>query len=220
MRAEGHTNIEKLLSVSSDALAANPPSSGTLLDAFSQGPELLRMLQHRNGFYAFESALHVFPLTSDTSAEINLEQWNSQTLWRCEYEDLAEDLLFFAEDVFQDQFCLSYEGIVRFQSETGERTHLTDSIEDWAGLILSDYRNQSRWPLLHQWQELNGPLLLGQRLMPKTPFFLGGKYELGNFWAGDAVEGMRLNADIAMQTRNLPNGAQVRLIVGPKPEMT
>jgi hypothetical protein len=47
--------------------------------------------------------------------------------------------------------------------------------------------------------------------MSRTPFFLGGEYKIENLWAGDSLEGMRMKADIAMQTRHLPDGAQVRL---------
>ncbi|HEY6464441.1 MAG TPA: hypothetical protein VIY69_00535 [Candidatus Acidoferrales bacterium] len=34
----------------------------------------------------------------------------------------------------------------------------------------------------------------------------------------DAVEGMRCKANVAMQTRNLPDGAKVRLVIGAKPD--
>jgi hypothetical protein len=47
----------------------------------------------------------VLSLTSDP--ETGLEGWNAVSLWRNEYQDLATGLLFFAEDVLQDQFCLS-----------------------------------------------------------------------------------------------------------------
>jgi hypothetical protein len=54
--------------------------------------------------------------------------------------------------------------------------------------------------------------------MPKKPFFTGGEYTLDNLWAGDPLEGMRLKADLAIQTRHLPNGAKIKLNIGPKPE--
>jgi hypothetical protein len=34
---------------------------------------------------------------------------------------------------------------------------------------------------------------------------------LENFWLGDSVEGMRFKADLAMQTRNLPEGTPIKL---------
>jgi hypothetical protein len=212
------TSIEKLLSVSSESLASEPAGSPEFLQEYALGSELFHMLEQKNGFYAFELALHVFPLTPDPGT--GLEGWNAESLWRHEYEDLAEGLLFFAEDILQDQFCLSNKqiGVLRFRSETGQAVFIADSVEEWAGVILSNYKRETGWPFVHEWQAKNGPLPLGKRLMPKTPFFMGGEYKIENLWAGNPLEGMRFKADLARQTRHLPDGAKVRLNLAPKRE--
>jgi hypothetical protein len=212
------TNIEELLSISSEPLAPRPSIFPEFIREYALGSELFGMLEQKNGFYAFESALHVFPLTSDPEA--GLEAWNAGSLWRNEYQDLTEGLLFFAEDILQDQFCLSQKqsGVHRFQAETGQTIFMTKTVEEWAGVILSNYRTETGWPFVHEWQEKNGVLPLGKRLMPKTPFFLGGEYKIENLWAGNPLEGMRFKADLAMQTRQLPEGAKVKLNIAPKPE--
>src|SRR5215470_17689790 len=114
------THIEKLLSISSEALGEKPSALPRVLREYALGEQLFQMLEQKNGFYAFEYALHVFPLTSDP--ETGLEGWNAESLWRSGYEDLAEGLLFFAEDILQDQFCLSKKesGLYRFHAETGQ----------------------------------------------------------------------------------------------------
>jgi hypothetical protein len=175
------------------------------------------MLERKNGFYAFESALHVFPLTSEFVNGSNLAEWNSGSLWRNDYGDLTSGLLFFAEDIFQDQFCLSASGVLRFKAETGGTKLMTDSLENWAEIILRDYDHETGWKFASRWQAANGPLPPGKRLMAKIPFFLGGAYSMENLWAGDAVEGMRFKADLAIQTRNLPDGSQVRIVLSEKP---
>jgi hypothetical protein len=205
------TSFEKLLSISSEALAPPSDAMPPFLANWKHGPELFAMLKQKNGFYAFESALHVFSITADPAS--GLEGWNSQSLWRGAYKDLAQGLLFFAEDVFQDQFCLSDRGVIRFHAETGETEPLADSVEAWADLILSDYSMQTGWKLAHEWQALHGPLPPGKRLMPKIPFVLGGEYSLGNLWAGNPLEGMSFKADVAKQIRNLPDGTKIRLQV-------
>ena len=212
------TNIEKLISISSESLASSAVACPDFLQAYRRGPELFRMLQRKNGFYAFEFALHVLPLSSNP--QTGLEGWNAPSLWRGEYQDLAEGLFFFAEDALQDQFCLSCKDdrILRFHAETGISEPMGNSLDEWAEVILANFRIETGWPLLHEWQERYGPLPPGKRLMPKTPFFLGGEYKLDNLWAGNSLEGMRLKGDLAMQTRNLPNGATVKLNIGPKPE--
>jgi hypothetical protein len=205
------TNIEKLLSVSSEPLASRPSIFPEFIREYNLGSELFRMLEQKNGFYSFEAALHVFPLTSDPEA--GLEAWNAGPLWRNEYQDLAEGLLFFAEDILQKQ-----SGVHRFHAETGQTTFMAKTVEEWAGVILSNYRTETGWPFVHEWQQKNGVLPLGKRLMPKTPFFLGGEYKVENLWAGNPLEGMRFKADLAMQTRHLPERAKVRLNIAPIPE--
>lgn len=210
------TNMEQLLSIGSEPLEMPPTAMPDLFRAYTLGAELFNMLLLKNGFYAFESALHVFPLTTDIGNGI--EGWNANVLWRNEYQDLAEGLLFFAEDIFQDQFCLSAKqnGVFRFHAESGQTDSFSDSLEKWAARILSNDRVETGWPLAHEWQTMNGPLPNGQRLMPKTPFFMGGEYTLENLWAGNPIEGMRLKGDIAVQTRNMPSGTKIRLNITPK----
>ncbi len=209
------TPIDRLLSISSEPLAPRPDGPSTFLESQPLGYELFHMLELKNGFYAFESALHVFPLSSATG--MSLEEWNADSLWRNGYRDLAEGLLFFAEDVFQDQYCASAHGVLRFYSETGETVFVADSIENWAKRILADYKCETAWPLASQWQAENGPLPQGKRLMPKTPFFLGGEYSVENFWVGDSVEGMRFKANLATETRNFPRGSKVTINFTRKP---
>jgi hypothetical protein len=209
--------MEKLLSIGSEPLVSTPPDNSALIKDFPLGSELLSMLQQKNGFYAFESALHVFPLTDDPVNGANLAEWNSPSLWRDDYGDLAQRLLFFAEDVFQDQFCLSSNGVLRFNAETGGTRPVADSLESWADDVVRDYDQVTGWTFANKWQAENGSLPPGKRLMPKIPFFLGGPYEMDNLWAGDAVEGMRFKADIAMQTRNMADGTPVRMVFRKKP---
>jgi hypothetical protein len=211
------TRVEKLLSISSAPLADTPPVSLKLLEDYPLGPELRRMLEHKNGFYAFESALHVFPLSSEPVDGSTLAEWNSDSLWRNDYGDLTTGMLFFAENILQDQFCLSASGVLRFKAETGGTMPVADSLESWAEIILRDYDHEIGWTFANRWQAENGPIPPGKRLMPKIPFFLGGSYLTENLWAGDAVEGMRFKADLALQTKSLPDGAQVRLVLGQKP---
>lgn len=207
--------VEKLISISSEPLAPKPAAMGKVLEFCPLGPELFQMLERKNGFYAFESSLHVFPLTS--AVGMSLEEWNSDSLWRNGYQDLAEGLLFFAEDIFQDQFCLAADGVRRFQAEIGATAFMADSIKGWAEQILDNFARETGWPLASKWQAQNGPLPGGKRLMPKIPFFLGGEYSIENLWAGESVEGMRFKADVALQTRDLPEGSAVRINLTRKP---
>ena len=112
--------LEQLLQISSGALISDPmPDSLPLLAPFGDlGAELYDLLAHRNGFYAFESALHVFP-TGTVTGVLDVRTWNAEATWRHEFGDLTAGCLFFAEDAFGNPFCLKEGRVCTFNSETG-----------------------------------------------------------------------------------------------------
>lgn len=212
-------SIQKLLAIASDPIWEKPKTFPGFLSSYALGAELYEMLTVKNGFYAFESALHVFPITTEPGT--GLEGWNSNSLWRKSYGNLTDGLLFFAEDIFQDQFCLSTADskVCRFNSETGEVKEIGDSLDAWAHSILENHRFLTGWPFVRQWVEKHGPIRAGKRLMPITPFFLGGEYSLENFRLESGLDGMFAKGDLATQTRDLPEGSQIRLRIA-KPNQT
>lgn len=209
------SSLEKLLLNAGSSLGEGEPEiQGRLLEcAGALADQILGMLRQRNGFYALESALHVFPARS-SQHELGISDWNENALWRSRYNGLADGCLFFAEDVFGGQFCIKGNRIYTFDPELGSLEYLADTIEQWAQTLLRDYEFLTGYPLAHQWQKQNGQLPVGKRLVPKTPFVLGGEFTLDNLHLIDAVEGMRLRADLAVQIKDLPDGAQIRFSVG------
>jgi len=202
--------ISKLVSIGSEALtAADWRYLGSCSWTSQLQAELLAMLRLRNGFYAFEGALHVLPVGRQATV-MSLKEWNSVDLWRYEYGDLAEGLTFFAEDAFGNQFCLREGEVFSFDAETGQTDLVGLSIEDWASRLLFDYEFLTGFPLLHDWQVIHGPVPAGSRLLPVVPFVLGGEYSLANLRLAGAVSGMRSRGNLARQICDLPDGAQVR----------
>jgi len=166
------------------------------------------MLGRLNGFYAFESALHVFP--SGTTERMNLELWNDPDLWRRDYDDMTDGLLFFAEDLFGGQFVLLDAGVGTFDPETGDVEVIAGDLVSWAAALLGDAGLLTGHPIAHEWQVRHGALVEGQRLVPKLPFVTGGAFEVDNLYSADAVEGMRARGSLAVQIRDLPDGAKIR----------
>jgi hypothetical protein len=235
----GH--LQKLLSISDVALCNSepnlPPSLRDLGGSVTH--QLLELLQERNGFYAFERALHVLPsnclnsavsigpealqpqtgsvlLTKDNQDRLmgwpmDLERWNMDVLWRSEFGGAANGLLFFAEDAFGEQFALSNGKVWRFNPESAAREEVARHLDEWAEKILADYSFETGYQQAHDWQQQNGRLMEGQRLIPRVPFIMGGKYEADNLFALDAVKGMRYRADIWKQIRDLPDGSPIQL---------
>jgi hypothetical protein len=203
--------IDQLLSIASKPIAP-ARGAGPAALAGDRGRELLELLRARNGFYAFFSALHVFPL-GKTGGEVDLESWNSQTLWRDAYAHLAAGCLFFAEDIFGGQFCLKDDAVFVFDPETGEQTRSGGTLEEWAQHVLLEHDTLCGTPLAREWQERYGALPPGRRLVPKMPFVLGGEFAIDNLYVGDPVEGMRFRGALAQHLRALPEGAPIRFKV-------
>lgn len=202
--------MAKLLSLAgpplSTAPAEVPRSAGQL------GEQLTQMLSCTNGFYAFESALHVRAAGSADNG-LNLQEWNADGLWRNQYGPTLQGHLFFAEDLFGGQFSINGDHIFSFDPETGDASMFSSSLEEWADHILSDYEVLTGFPLAHEWQQIHGPLPAGSRLIPTQLFMLGGGFTIDNLQPLDAVQGMRFRADIATQVKHRPDGTSVTLKV-------
>jgi hypothetical protein len=198
--------IEDLLGMAGPALGGTHSIEPDSVEADVE-QELMEMLAEVNGFYAFGAALHVFPVKSGD--HMDLVRWNSSTLWRDAYGSLADDLVFFAEDAFGGQFALSDDGVLSFDPETGDAEFMAGTLEGWAAQVLADHELLTGFPLAEEWQKRFGALPTGARLLPKTPFVLGGEFAINNLFAGDAVTGMRMRGDVALQLQDHPDGTTV-----------
>ncbi len=192
---------EDLITPTTDILAAAPR-------------DLLRLFQLKNGFFAFESALHVFPI-GGRAGVLDLQTWNSDGLWRSSYGGIPPEIIFFAEDVFGGQFCMFGQSVCTMDPETGEIANFARSIEEWAERVLDDFEVTTGFPLAHEWQALHGPIPTGMRLLPITPFVLGGGYEAANLRPVDAVDGMRARGQFSKSLESLPDGAAIKISVEP-----
>ena len=205
-------DLERLLANSGPSLCEFEPNLNIELCSYAGelADELLDMLRHRNGFYALDDALHVYPSHSNQQ-EIGLDCWNDASLWRDKYEGMADNCLFFAEDIFGGQFCIKDNDIYVFDPETGSLEFLATDIEGWATAIINNYEVLTGYPLAHLWEKQFGKLPPKKRLLPKVPFIMGGDFSLGNLYLADVVEGMKFRADIAQKIKNLPDGSLVKM---------
>jgi len=200
-------SIDKLISISSKA------KSDTLCGDLSEFnitnkcliTQLKYLLSKKNGFLAFESALNVF---TDVSNEIitNIHTWNRLSGWKSSYSPLVDDVLFFGEDVFANQFGLTNTGIIRFEPESGKISNHSNSIEEWANILLSEYDYETGWSLAKEWQLKNGRLHNNYRLLPKVPFILNGEYETDNLIAVEENHAMGAYGRLYNQIKDLSDG--------------
>jgi hypothetical protein len=215
MHIQNHLGINKLLEISSKPLIVNLDEAQGMQTLIEVGHrnELLRLLRVKNGFYAFESALHVFPLVMDDWFNSqDLARWNAPTLWKHAFGKKAETLFAFAEDIFGYQFCSQGDQIVRFDPETGDVERVCSSVDEWAMLICHDYNFQTGYPVAKAWQAKHGPIAQGNRLVPIYPLISKeGSYDVSNFYEVDDLKGMLSRANFARQVRDVKDGQQVKI---------
>lgn len=191
----------------SELLRISSEPTGIGLEFTFDIPDELRQLYRKNGFFSLESSLEIFPNTQSFQS-YSLAEWNDDNTWLSCYRELRPNGIFFAQDLFGHQF-LFKDGIYSFDPETGDVGYFAPSIEAWAQRILDEYEVVTAQPIAHEWQARNGPIPFRHRLIPITPFVLGGAFEPGNLVAMDALAAMRLRADLALQIKNLPDGTEV-----------
>ena len=208
-------SLSKLISLASSSLIVDDPILSNDLNALAGrfADDLLGMLRQRNGFYAFEGALHVLPSCS-RGQHVGLDHWNAANVWRHEFADATQGCLFFAEDIFGGQFCIKTDAIFTFDPETGELNKFAKSIENWASVLLDDFEVVTGHVIARKWQERNGSIPFGMRLVPKIPFIFGGEFSLANLHQMESVAAMKSRAQIARQIAGVPDGAQIELDVG------
>jgi hypothetical protein len=174
------------------------------------GRELATLLGWCNGFYAYESALLVRG-GGNVPPPRDLAAWNTPDAWLAQYDDFnLGPMLFFAEDVFGNQFAIASDRVVLFDPETGRMEKVAQTLEDWARVVLGDYAYFTGYPVAHEWQKRNGPLRPGTRLMPKIPFVCGGEFAVSNLGPIEEREGMAFRASLARQIKDMPDGAAIQ----------
>ena len=201
--------IKTLIGISSDPLCPERVEPNFLLEKYGAfAAPLAALLSERNGFVAFESALLVLP-SRDVTEVPGVETWNHPAGWRRHYDGLGQGCVFFALDAFACGFGITSEGIVHLNPETGKLTSHSDDLKDWAHKLLSNYDYETGWAVAHKWQEQGGQLPVGSRLLPKTPFVLGGAFEADNCVAVPIPLAMEKLGDLYHQIRDVPDGQSV-----------
>lgn len=166
-----------------------------------------------NGGFFLSQALVLYPHTQ-MSAYPDVEVVN-QTL-KDEYGSHFANLVAFGEDIFGNQFCFGADRreVVFFNVEDASKSVMGASFEEWADCFIKDFDYYSGYTYSLEWQKENR-LDSNQRLCPKKPFTIGGDYNVGNFYASEYPKFIELNASVAKQLHDLPDGTRVRLNIQP-----
>jgi hypothetical protein len=159
-----------------------------------------------NGGYFFSRSLHIYGLCNEPSSHSILHINN---LLRNQYGDLIGSQVFFACDLFGNQFGFSKEGISFWNIETAESEIVAENFKEWMHVLEFELDYFTAEPLAIEWQDAVRPLNPDERLTPETPFVIGGEYETGNLQALSFESIVRFNAIIAKQVFDLPDGTAI-----------
>lgn len=166
-------------------------------------------LSKKNGFFAYEYALLVRPFSSVT-APLGVIEWNTPTLWKEQYETNLSDHIFFAENIFGEQYSITHDGVYSFDPELGELSFMAENLSGWEAVILGDFDFNTGYSLAKKWQSKNRMLSKGERLIPKQPFVLQGEFNVDNLIVKLDVESMKIRAGLANEIANLPDGSEIQ----------
>ncbi|GLK51569.1 hypothetical protein GCM10017621_10770 [Maricaulis virginensis] len=125
----------------------------------------------------------------------------------------ATDSVIFAFDAYGMPFIYRDDEFGHLDYGTGKIDPMGRSVTDWARILIEDFALFTGWPLVEAWQKEHGGLPVGSRLFPCRPFFLGGDYKTSNLRAVSIADGFGAAAQIYNQTKDLPDGAKVEIVV-------
>ena len=207
--------VEDLLAIASKALRDKSPHGASIQEpAFRHlGP----LLEQRNGFTAYHGALLVLPSRS-TGEVVGLDVWNDKSRWRRHY-NVPADLLFFAQDVLAGQFGVLGSGkVLKLDPETGELHPHSDSIRQWAHVVIRNHNSETGWSLAYEWQQVHGQLAPGWCLLGRKPFVLGGEFTADNLIAVPMQRALDFLGSLALAIAAAPDGVAVTIGEWPNPK--
>jgi hypothetical protein len=162
-------------------------------------------LKEYNGLYAFDRALHLFGV--DPAAQYHdLSFRNSPAAeWRKAYGPMLNDICFFAEDLFGHLFGMRGPEAIVFDPESGNLDTLAEGFAGWLTFIEEDTDYATGQSLAQAWSEEKGVIPFDSRLAPKTPFVLGGEFEIENLRPLAWRENQAFMAEVYEKVKDLPD---------------
>ncbi len=178
---------EHLLQQAGPALAGEHEPQSTI----DRYPDLISLLQRRNGFLVYGSTIEVFPL-SRAAAGPDQISWNHPNFWRAQYPELDQARAHvFGQDAFARQYAIDSVGRVHvLDLETSELELYGATLDEWAWRIDRERRECPYGRLAGEWVRVNGALRGGERLAARIPFALGGERTVENVEALDVYEAL------------------------------
>ncbi len=99
--------------------------------------------------------------------------------------------------------------VAKIDPETAEIAQKFANKQTCANFIESNARVETGWPLWVEWTSLYSGIEWPMRLIPKTPFVLGGEFNVNNLIAVPFKEAFQYYNALSSSLHNLPEGRKV-----------
>ena len=99
--------------------------------------------------------------------------------------------------------------VVKIDPETAEVAKRFVSERECAEFIESDARVETGWPLWLEWADLHGATEWPMRLVPITPFVLGGTFDVQNMDAVTWEDAFERYDVMSLKLHGLPDGEKI-----------
>ena len=193
-----------------------PIDDAALLDRLPVG--LSEMLRRENGFIRFDGGLHVRGACREPTWHSLRAAWEGPLSFAALYPDVDPGDVPFAEDVFGDQFLLRGDSVLQLTAGLGELEDLGVSLADFFARAEADpVEFLALHPLLRFMSE-GGQVSPGMLLAVYPPFWTKESAQGVDLRAVPNEELRSMQADIARQVRDLPEGTAIRFDVLRGPE--
>ncbi|WP_340067099.1 SMI1/KNR4 family protein [Ascidiimonas aurantiaca] len=174
----------------------------------------LNFIKVHNGGYFYHNSMVLFGF-SDQESQFNIIHMNE--LFKKYYQNLANGLHYFGQDIFGNAFAFENTKIIFFNIESAQKEVLADSFKEWLDLLYKDLDYYNGESLAYDLNDNDRKKLVKEkRLCPKYPFILGGDYSMINLVLKDYKENLSFNASIAKQVHNLSEGSQIKIVIDDK----
>jgi hypothetical protein len=170
------------------------------------------LLSLHNGLTAFDGGLRVFGIKPGKLP--TLQEWNEPNGWRSAYKELVKDtLVFFAEDVFGNQFAFDDGNVVYFDVENGRAAPFAKSFSEWLSIILEDPVDTLQLALYKSWRDEGELLEPSEHLCPIYPFIVKADPPLKELYRVKSIEDMMYKGNFAYQIKDVPDGTPIKIRV-------
>lgn len=116
-----------------------------------------------------------------------------------------------AMDAFGGLYVSSGHGAAKIDPETAETSQRFASVGECATFIESNARVETGWPLWLDWIDHHGTIEWPMRLVPITPFVLGGTFGIDNLEAASWEEAFDRYNRLSLKLHGIQDGNKISL---------